>query len=996
MRANRSTLVKLCLLTALAIPAQRSIAADSPQGSASNAAGQSANSPQLVAQNAIPPEEPAAAVTSPDGSLVARTNDSDLAIIEDASGNLVAGPLEGAGGAVTALAFNEDGTLLATGTNTGQVRYWDTTTGEAQGEAFSAVLGTDNAVSEMRFEGNDKLFVAGSQGRQGLWGLNGLSFGERVPVDGAAGVVVSEGEADGFPWWWLLLPILGLVGVGLWLLGRDRNATNPDEPKRQIAPTATVTPPRTDPESDREVSSRAQTIISTDRVVDDSRSVIPSVTPPPAQPLPVGEPGVDDETIITEASFESTDLEESPDLDGTNLDLLTPGEVTGATFGGAAILGGMAVATDELNSSIEDDDDDEEWDDNLDLSLDDEPITPEIRQAETEMPVANITAPDIPEPDISEPDIPAFETDPSGVSDDDFWNTVSDSAGFAASEETAIAPNDENADIDFGNLDTSNINSIEPTRDTVIAETDTVLDIEPDQNTIIGDRAVIFGGAAAAGTAIAAASINPEMPESERADIDSADIDSFFGASEPSSTNDIVNRELAETGFAIVEPDVESNLSVFEENVSAESVSADDIDAESIVTVEQPIFSSLEDLEESDSVEEPTSLDTLETSTELETLEGKIVTDDGNRAVSENDLTKPNNKPNDEGMLAGSAAELAAATTLPTAAKSRLSVEELASVDDGLTDLPEGYGDSRIVLLPRDPRWAYAYWDISNDHKEALRQQGGQKLMLRLCDVTDIDQTSQAAHSMQQQECHEMARSWYIEMPMSDRDYTAEIGYLTGDGRWLMLARSASVRVPPIYPSDWVKDQFVTVGTDSGLAGKSFGNLGSPKALAEGEQTRADSPASYEALFAFTQAQETLRLAGSLYGSMQAMPPGALSASGEASGLNRSGLNVSGLNMSGIGIGDRQRSFWLVADAELIVYGATEPDATLTIGDRVIPLNPDGTFRFHMPFPNGNINYPIRAVAADGEQERSVTLNFDRETPERNTNTKAEAKNKWF
>ena len=326
----------------------------------------------------------------------------------------------------------------------------------------------------------------------------------------------------------------------------------------------------------------------------------------------------------------------------------------------------------------------------------------------------------------------------------------------------------------------------------------------------------------------------------------------------------------------------------------------------------------------------------------------------------------------------------------------RLSVEALSSVDDGLIELPDGYGDSRIVLLPRDPKWAYAYWDISNEHKEELRQQGGQRLMLRLYDVTDIDQSYQATHTMQQQECHEMARSWYIEIPVSDRDYTTEIGYLTDDDRWLTLARSAPVRVPPIYPSDWVKDQFVTIGFDDGLAGRGFGNLGRPNALAEGEQPSAEAQASYEALFAFTQAQDALRLAGSLYGSMQPMPPGALSASGMVSGLNMSGLNVSGLNMSGVGIGDRQRNFWLVADAELIVYGATEPDATVTIGDRVIPLNADGTFRFHMAFPDGNIDYPIRAVAADGEQSRSITMNFDRETPERNTNTKDEAKDEWF
>jgi uncharacterized protein len=56
-----------------------------------------------------------------------------------------------------------------------------------------------------------------------------------------------------------------------------------------------------------------------------------------------------------------------------------------------------------------------------------------------------------------------------------------------------------------------------------------------------------------------------------------------------------------------------------------------------------------------------------------------------------------------------------------------------------------------------------------------------------------------------------------------------------------------------------------------------------------------------------------------------------------------------------------------------------------------VQLNPDGTFRIQMSFQDGNIDFPILAVAADGVQTRSVHMTFDRETPARNTNTKEEA-----
>ncbi|HEY9295861.1 MAG TPA: hypothetical protein VIQ31_05715, partial [Phormidium sp.] len=105
---------------------------------------------------------------------------------------------------------------------------------------------------------------------------------------------------------------------------------------------------------------------------------------------------------------------------------------------------------------------------------------------------------------------------------------------------------------------------------------------------------------------------------------------------------------------------------------------------------------------------------------------------------------------------------------------------------------------------------------------------------------------------------------------------------------------------------------------------------------------------------------------------------------------------VSGLGFSASAPPIRPRKFWLIADAELIVYGATEPDATVTIGGRPIKLNPDGTFRFQMSFQDGLIDYPIMAVAADGEQTRAIHMKFSRETPSRNTNSKEEAIEEWL
>jgi hypothetical protein len=234
-------------------------------------------------------------------------------------------------------------------------------------------------------------------------------------------------------------------------------------------------------------------------------------------------------------------------------------------------------------------------------------------------------------------------------------------------------------------------------------------------------------------------------------------------------------------------------------------------------------------------------------------------------------------------------------------------VETLAAVDEGLSDLPSGYGESRIVLMPRDPQWAYTYWDVPNSHKEELRRQGGARLALRFYDVTDIDVNTQSPHSLQQYECDEMAREWYLPIPVSDRDYAAEIGYLCNDGRWLVLARSASVRIPPVYPSDWIEDHFMTVDWQADLRGKTLMTLKHPS-----QRVSDNGSPIYDNIFGMAESAEAQRVAGSLFGSMQHVPGSMAPEQAISSYVFPSGVGMwagaipgvptmSGLTMSGVG-----------------------------------------------------------------------------------------------
>ncbi|HON07191.1 MAG TPA: Rho termination protein, partial [Verrucomicrobiota bacterium] len=66
--------------------------------------------------------------------------------------------------------------------------------------------------------------------------------------------------------------------------------------------------------------------------------------------------------------------------------------------------------------------------------------------------------------------------------------------------------------------------------------------------------------------------------------------------------------------------------------------------------------------------------------------------------------------------------------------------------------------------------------------------------------------------------------------------------------------------------------------------------------------------------------------------------------------------------------------------AELIVYGATEPDAQVTVGGNKIALRPDGTFTLRFSLPDGIYDVIARAVSKDGSDRRTVSLEFSRKT----------------
>ncbi|PZV07588.1 MAG: hypothetical protein DCF22_21795 [Leptolyngbya sp.] len=139
---------------------------------------------------------------------------------------------------------------------------------------------------------------------------------------------------------------------------------------------------------------------------------------------------------------------------------------------------------------------------------------------------------------------------------------------------------------------------------------------------------------------------------------------------------------------------------------------------------------------------------------------------------------------------------LTAETQLKTsAALTGASIEDIVLTRDRNPTQPT-QDLNQIRLEPHGGSNAYVSWSLTDLQKNAAFNQGGQKLALRLYDVTNINLDYQPPSGVYEYECSETDHDRHLSIPASDRDYLIEIGYVTNEGRWLKLARSEAIHIP--------------------------------------------------------------------------------------------------------------------------------------------------------------------------------------------------------
>ncbi len=315
--------------------------------------------------------------------------------------------------------------------------------------------------------------------------------------------------------------------------------------------------------------------------------------------------------------------------------------------------------------------------------------------------------------------------------------------------------------------------------------------------------------------------------------------------------------------------------------------------------------------------------------------------------------------------------------------------------DEAKAPLPESYGTGKLFLTARDPHWLYAHWDLTREEQFRHNARSVDRhLVLRVFDTAQPDQTVAECH------VHPESKHWFVHVEQAGHTYQTELGYYQRNRQWKSLAFSAPQSAPPDNISADTEVEFATIPlelsfeTMLALLRESIGEAEAERVpLAHGiEHIRSkDFPAAMpigdwtnEQEMALAEMLAVDRARATLPSSEEFVTPeGDIPwpefqfdfASGAAAAAPAPSSYVSSF-FGGAG----PKDFWFNVNAELIIYGATEPDATVTFAGKQIALQPDGSFRFRFALPDGTYELPVVAVSADGTDGRAAELKFGRAT----------------
>jgi hypothetical protein len=248
------------------------------------------------------------------------------------------------------------------------------------------------------------------------------------------------------------------------------------------------------------------------------------------------------------------------------------------------------------------------------------------------------------------------------------------------------------------------------------------------------------------------------------------------------------------------------------------------------------------------------------------------------------------------------------------------------------------------VLMVRDPYWLQVSWQVTRTSvkraEAALAEHWHTaRPILRLMEVDGGATTSTAERVVREIDVHGGVTNWYIDVPNPPHSYRVDLGYIAGNGKFFSICRSNSVSTPAPDTADAIDENWTDIAEN------------------------------YEKVYAMSGGYSEESSSGDLQELFEER-------------LQRPMVSPSG-NQFGAGadrVLNKHRDFRFNVVAEMIVFGATKPDARVTLAGEPVKLRPDGSFTIRLSMPDKRQVLPIVSSSADGVEQRTVVIAVERNT----------------
>jgi hypothetical protein len=246
----------------------------------------------------------------------------------------------------------------------------------------------------------------------------------------------------------------------------------------------------------------------------------------------------------------------------------------------------------------------------------------------------------------------------------------------------------------------------------------------------------------------------------------------------------------------------------------------------------------------------------------------------------------------------------------------------------------------RIILIVRDSYWMQAYWEITRATVQRAKVAltgfwHSAKPVLRLLEITSDGNTNSVENVVQEIEIHSGVNNWYVSNDFPGKHYRIAIGYAVPDGKFHLITKSNQVSPPPGIDTD-SEDHWTDITNDVEKYYALSGGF-------DGKTVSADLQAVFEE---------------------KSLQP----------------MHAPAFERLGSGIDSNGQGFVFHVDAHMVVYGNTDPKASVTVAGEPVRLQSDGSFALRLDLPDRRQVLPVVASSRDGTHQRTTVLAVERNT----------------